>query len=290
MNLLFFSFPQIQPVCNWNQTAKLKENYLQSWSFNFGLSDLNTEFGRRQRGSRQRGAVRTDEGKICSSLSIWVKRGSILWNNWNVALPEPRDHIHWRVVHLMAATDPESLIQVLSVGVEGDKEFPRTIHHLRHMGCISFSMAGTEDLRLILSQNSHGQSTNIPASENPSFFGHSEPQGSLCSGSGRGEECGSSWQSEDDFTLCSCGGKCPWSLWRARNSTVTNTWPRNSGWILQCGEEHQGGLLRWMGPLSCLFPGKPFQGPHSSILLPKMWGHKAHTCPEQSFPTPPLLP
>lgn len=85
--IYFISFPQIQPVCNWNQRAKLKENYLQSWSFNFGLSDLNAEFGRRQRGSRQREAFRTDGGKICSSLSIWVKRGSIIWNNWNVALP-----------------------------------------------------------------------------------------------------------------------------------------------------------------------------------------------------------
>lgn len=84
--IYYFSFPQIQTVCNWNQTAKLKENYLQSWSFNFGLSDLKTELGRRQRGSRQRGAFRADGGKICSSLSIWVKKGFIIWNNWNVAL------------------------------------------------------------------------------------------------------------------------------------------------------------------------------------------------------------
>lgn len=30
----------------------------------------------------------------------------------------------------MAATDPESLIQVFSVGVERDKELSRTNHHL----------------------------------------------------------------------------------------------------------------------------------------------------------------
>lgn len=159
MNCFGFFSPQIQPVCNWNQTAKLKENDLQSWSFNFGLSDLNTEFGRGRRGSQKRRAVRTDEGKICSSLSIWVKRGFILWNNWNVALSLNMgttliqiNSSCWKAVCLMAVTDPESLIQVLSMGMERDKKFPRTIHpvlrhlskacgmHLLQDGCLSPSL------------------------------------------------------------------------------------------------------------------------------------------------------
>lgn len=150
------------------------------------------------------------------------------------------------------------------------------------MGCISFSNGwnwGFEDHLGYLKPNSHGQSTNLPASENPSFFGHmhhSEPHGSLCSGNGKGEECGSSWQSEEGFVLCSRGEKCPWTLWRARNTTMTNIWHRNSSWILWCGEENQGGPLRWTGPLNSLFPGKPFQEPHSLILLPEMWGQSLH--------------
>lgn len=202
--------------------------------------------------------------------------------------PEPWDHIHWRIVHPMAATDPKSLIQVLSVGVERDKELPRTIRHLakaRGMHLLQYGWNwGFEDHLGYLKPNSHGQSTNLLASENPSFFGHvhhSEPHSSLCSGNGRGEECGSSWQSEEGFALCSCGEKCPWTLQQARKHHNDSIWHRNSGWILWCGEENHGGLLRWTRPLNCLFPGKPFQEHHGLILLPEMWGHKCESNPFQ---------
>lgn len=195
----------------------------------------------------------------------------------------------------MAATDPESLIQVLSVGVERVQEFPRTNHHLakaRGMHLLQHGWNWGSEAHLDgLKPNSHGQSTDVLASEEPLFFGHlhlSEPHSSLCSGNGRGEEWGSSWPSEEDFALCSPGGKCPWTLWRAWNTTLTNIWHRNSGWVLQCGEEHQG-CWGGQGISNVYSQEKPFQEPHSLILPPEMWGHKAHICPEQSFSTPPLL-
>lgn len=72
--------------------------------------------------------------------------------------PEYGDHTYqinsscWKAVCPVAVTDPQSLIQVLSMGMERDKKFPRTIHpvlrhlskacgmHLLQDGCLSPSL------------------------------------------------------------------------------------------------------------------------------------------------------
>lgn len=87
--------------------------------------------------------------------------------------------------------------------------------------------------------------------------------------------------------LCSRGGKRPWTQWLASNTVMANIWHRNAGWVLQCGEERWGGLLRWTGPLISLFPVKLFWEPHSLILPPKNVRGQSRQVPSAILPQPP---
>lgn len=180
---------------------------------------------------------------------------------------------HWEVVCLMAVTDPELLIQVLTMGMERDKNFPRTVHpmlrHLSYGGCISFGTAVSprlcewsweDELTLDTStlwaktnfNDSHRQRTNIIlVNENclsfwscALFWATWYLVFCLWKEWGRWELL-VQWAGPCLPLLCPCGGKCPWTGWLARNAVTSNTWHRNAGWVLQCGEEWQGGLLRW---------------------------------------------
>lgn len=181
----------------------------------------------------------------------------------------------------MAFIDPASLILVLSIEWR-HKNFPRTIQpmlkhlsktrgmHLPQDSCVSPSLW----IQLRWSPVASAQISSWQV-KTVSIFGHghhSEPHGTLCSVNGRDEEGGSSGYNEED--------QRPWAQWLAPWTMVTNIW------VLQHGQGRQGGLLGWTGPLIRLFPVKPFQEHHGLLLVPEMWGDKAHLVPVQSFLNP----
>lgn len=69
---LLFSPPKkkFQSVCNWNQTVKLKENNLQSWSSNLVCLILTQNLAGGRDGANKEGLLGLTEGKMCSSVSI----------------------------------------------------------------------------------------------------------------------------------------------------------------------------------------------------------------------------
>lgn len=203
----------------------------------------------------------------------------------------------------MAATDPESLIQVLSVGVERDKDFPRTNHHLAKVRGIhllqygwNWRIWGSPWISHLdgLKPNSHGQSTNNLASEKPSFFW------SRASFWATQFLVLQQWKGWGMWKLLEKWGRlCPVLIWwkmsmgpGARNNTMTNTWQWNSGWVCGVGrsiregccggqdlsivysqENISGSLTSWSFCQKCedtkptSVQSNPFQCPHHSHRL-----------------------